>query len=198
MHWDSPNFSLLLHFKAIPYAPDRLDILRLGRVELDLLPDLLDVHRHRGDVPQRLHVPDLVKQLLLREHVVRVLRQERKKVKFLRREVLLLPIHVHPPGGLVDLESADLYDLILRHPAADEALVPGEVRLHTRHHLAGAERLRDVVVGAQAQAADLVDVVLLRGDHDDGRILGLADLFADLKSIHPLKHQIQDLSLIHI
>ena len=66
----------ILHLKPIPNPPDRLNILRLRRIELDLLADLFNMHRHGGDVTDGFHVPDLAEQLLLGEHVVGVLGQE--------------------------------------------------------------------------------------------------------------------------
>ena len=64
--------------------------------------------------------------------------------------------------------------------------------LHSGHHLAGAERLGDIIVGSQAQSSDLVNVVLLGGNHNNRRILHLSDLPADLEPIHPRQHQIQN------
>src|SRR5699024_1385875 len=49
-----------------------------------------------------------------------------------------------------------------------------------------------VVVRAKSQTSDLIDIVLLRGDHDDRRILLPTDLTADFKPVHSRKHQIED------
>src|SRR5699024_12050521 len=42
--------------------------------------------------------------------------------------------------------------------------------------------LGHIVVRAESQASDLVDIVLLGGNHDDRRVLLAADLTADLES----------------
>ena len=60
-------------FKPVSNAPYRLNILRLGRIKLDLLPDFLDMHRHRGDISDRLHIPDLIKQLFFCIYMVWIL-----------------------------------------------------------------------------------------------------------------------------
>jgi len=57
--------STSLYFEAIPHAPDCLNILRLRRIEFNLLANLLDVDRYGRDVTDRLHVPDLTEQLVL-------------------------------------------------------------------------------------------------------------------------------------
>ena len=64
--------------------------------------------------------------------------------------------------------------------------------LHPGHHLTWTKRFRHVIIGAQAQAADLVDIILFGGNHDDGRILDFPEPFADFKSIHARKHEVQD------
>ena len=64
--------------------------------------------------------------------------------------------------------------------------------LYTGHHLAGAEGLCDIIVGSQAQTADLVDVVLLGRHHNDWGVLIFPDPLADLKAVHAGQHQIQD------
>ena len=93
--------------------------------------------------------------------MIGMLRQESEQVKLLGGKVLFFPVDIDPPGCFVDLQAADLNDLIFRHPAPDQALIPGQMGLHPGHQLAGAEGLCDIIVSAQAQAADLVDVVLL-------------------------------------
>ena len=57
--------STSLYFEAIPHSPYCLNILRLRRIEFNLLANLLDVDRYGRDVTDRLHVPDLTEQLVL-------------------------------------------------------------------------------------------------------------------------------------
>ena len=64
--------------------------------------------------------------------------------------------------------------------------------LHPGHQLAGAEWLGHIVVRPKPKATDLVNVILLGRHHDNGRILFIPDLPADLESINPGKHKIQD------
>ena len=51
------------------------------------------------------------------------------------------------------------------------ALRAPQDRLHAEQELAHAERLHDVVVGAELEADDAIDLLALRGEHDD---LGVA------------------------
>ena len=71
-----PHSIPILNLKAVSHAPNRLDILRLRCIKLNLLTDFLDMYRYRCDIPNRFHIPDLIKQFLLGEYMVRILRQE--------------------------------------------------------------------------------------------------------------------------
>ena len=70
------------------------------------------------------------------------------------------------------------------------------MRLHAGHQLARGERLCDVVVRAEAQAPDLVDIVLLGRDHEDRRVPLRPDLPADLEAVRPGQHEVQDVEVI--
>ena len=70
----------LLYFKPISDTPDRLNILWLGSIELYLLADLLDMHRHCGDIADGIHIPDLTEQFFLGIYMVRILRMREAKV----------------------------------------------------------------------------------------------------------------------
>lgn len=50
--------NFLSNFKSVSNPPDRFNILRFCRIKLDLLPDLLNMHRNRSNISHRLHIPD--------------------------------------------------------------------------------------------------------------------------------------------
>ena len=128
--------------------------------------------------------------------MVRILRQEGEQVELLRRELRLFPVDPHAPRGLVDLDAADFDDVVLVDICADEAIISGQMRLHPRHQLTRRERLRDVIVCAQSQTANLVDVILLGRDHQDGGVEPLADLAADVEAVHSRQHQVEDEEIV--
>ena len=57
---------------------------------------------------------------------------------------------------------------------------------------AWVERLRHVVVGAQLEPDDRVDVVGPRGQHEDRGRPAPADLATHLEPVDPRQHQVQD------
>ena len=65
------------------------------------------------NVAYRFHIPDLTEQFRLGKYAVRILRKECKKIKFLGRKCLLLPIDPDSSRCLVDLDPTDLDNIIL-------------------------------------------------------------------------------------
>ena len=65
-------------------------------------------------------------------------------------------------------------------------------RLHAGDELARVERLRQVVVGADLEADDLVDVLVARGEHQDRHLGAAAQTAADLDPVDVGQHQVED------
>ena len=150
------------------------------------------MYRNCGNIADRLHIPDFRKQLILRKHAIRILRQESQQIKFLGGKLLFLSIDPHPTGSLINLNTADLNNIILRHIASDQPLIAGQMRFYTRHHLTWAKGLRNIIIRTKTQTADLIDIILLCRNQDHRRIFRFTDFTADLKSVHPRKHKIQN------
>ena len=113
-----------------------------------------------------------------------------EEVELLRREPDLLVADVHLALARVDREVAvlDLVGLALSPlggGAAEDALDPG-------HELARVERLRHVVVRADLEPDDLVDVLVPRGEHEDRDIRGLADATTELDAVAVREVEVED------
>ena len=148
--------------------------------------------RDRRDIADRFHVPDPAEQFFLAEYMVGILGQECQKIKFLGRKVLLNAVNIYSSGRLVNLQAADLHDIIGPGIGTDQALIAGHMGLYPGNQLTGAEGLGHVVVSAQAKAADLIDVILFGRHHQDRNIFGFPDLAAYFKAVNTGKHKIQD------
>ncbi len=68
---------------------------------------------------------------------------------------------------------------------------PAHRRLHPRAELAHGERLGDVVVGAELEAQNRVDLLRLRGEHDDRDRAARPQPAADLEAVHPGHHRVE-------
>jgi hypothetical protein len=73
----------------------------------------------------------------------------------------------------------------LGHPGAPQR------RLHARAELAHRERLGDVVVGAELEPEDLVDLLGLGREHDDRDRRAGPQAAAHLEAVHPGHHHVE-------
>ena len=139
----------------------------------------MDVHGTR--VAGERVAPDALEQLVAGQHEPAMVEQLPEEVELLRRELDLLLADVHLPPAGVDREVAVADDGALRQAALRRRAA--QDRLHAGDELARVERLRHVVVGADLEADDLVDVLVARREHEDGHVGGRADAPADLDAV---------------
>ena len=112
-----------------------------------------------------------------------------QQVELLRRKLDLLVADVHLTPACVDVQVAVLDRLVLALAALGRGAT--EDRADARNELARIERLRQVVVGADLESDDLVDVLVARGQHQDRHVGVLADALADLDPVDVGKHQVE-------
>ena len=114
-----------------------------------------------------------------------------EEVELLRRELDLLVTDVHLAAAGVDDGGRRGVS-----SALSRSLRSGEERRSTDFTRAtssrGIERLREVVVGADLEADDLVDVLVARGQHQDRDVGGLADPPADLDAVDVREVEVED------
>src|SRR5438309_782403 len=82
-----------------------------------------------------------------------------------------------------------------RNSAGSRLRLPGaapENGSHPGHGLAWVEGLREVVVGADLEARDLVEIVVARRQHQHGQRARLANPPADLDPVEVGEHQVQN------
>lgn len=110
-----------------------------------------------------------------------------EEVEFEGGEVDGLVAYGHGTPARDDAEVAEAHVVLLGHglEAAEDGADPGE-------ELAGFERFGKVVVGAKLQTEDTVRGVSLRGEHDDGNAVALADELEHFDSAEAGKHDIEN------
>src|SRR5262249_32644442 len=144
---------------------------------------------------QALVAPDLAQEALARDGAALLADEEREDLPLEVREADLLLLAVELEALEVDLALAELVAggrgrrrrlLVLLVGA-----LAAEVSAHARDELAHAEGLRDVVVGAELEAEDLVALVRARREEDhrgavSAAVLGLllAEAAEDLEPAH--------------
>lgn len=187
--------------EAVARPAHSLDVDGLCGVWLDLLPDVADVHHDGRVVADGVEAPDAREEALAAEDDAGMLREEGEELELEVRERDLAPALGHASARRVDDEIAahegrrDLRASLCRRAPAPRGLadarVAREARLDAGDELVGAERLDEVVVGAEAEAADLVDVLALRRRHEDGHFALRADLAADGEAVEPRQHEVE-------
>ena len=97
------------------------------------------------------------------------------------------PPTLRRPAGRVHADGADLERAVLRVRAAGAGRArlrsvarPPQHRPDPRGHLARAEGLDDVVVGAELEADDAVGLLAAGGEHDDRDLGALAERAGDV------------------
>ena len=78
------------------------------------------------------------------------------------------------------------------HIGTNQTVITLHMRLHTGNQLTWTERLGHIIICAKTKSTNLINVVLLCGNHDDRCIFLLTDLSANVETVHLRKHQIQN------
>ncbi len=187
---DAPRVIALGDFNAATTDPALLPLsAELTRALLDARPDALDVHIERLGVTEVVTPPHAVDELTAREHTPRVAHEHLKKLELLQRHVDDLAVHgdgvtVDVEGDAASLQHA-LIDLVIRlHDAAQHSA-------HPRQQLTRRVRLGDVVIRAELETDDDVDLGVLRSEHDDRHVRGGADLAAHLGPGNAREHEVE-------
>ena len=89
------------------------------------------------------------------------------------------------------MRSSSLLDRLLELLVGLRQRRAAQHRLHAAAELAHREGLSDVVVGAQLEAEHLVDLLGLRGEHDDRHRRARADLAADVEAVDLGHHHVE-------
>ena len=153
-----------------------------------LVAELLDRHERVGEQRQLLaqppHVdvdraraagvavaPDVGQQHVARQHAAAVQQEIFEQQELLRRQRHVAGRSTRRCGARGRRRSARRS--WSRPSGAVTAARAAQQRAHARHELVGAERLGEVVVGAELEADDALRLLGARGEHDDGDRGGL-------------------------
>src|SRR5687768_16968916 len=103
--------------------------------------------------------PDLLEELVPADDLARMSEEEREELEDLRLHRNLGAVPEHAVPGEVD---GDIPEVDRRRTRRAGRLAATKDRANARRQLAGAERLRHVVIGAELQPDHLVDLRITR------------------------------------
>ena len=147
---------------------------------------------NRSNVSHGFHIPDFSEKFFFGKYSVRILCKECEQIILLGCKGCLFSVYPYTTCSLVDLDSSDLYNIILLHVGTDQTIVSVHMCLNSGYQFTRAERLCHVIICSKSQTSDLVDVIFLCRHHDDRNVFLLAHLSADIETVHFRKHQIQN------
>src|SRR3954451_1260937 len=181
---------LLLVAEAVADAAHREDVLRLLGVRLELLAQVADVDVDGARVAIGRVAPHAREEHGAREHAARARGERAQDLELHERGRHGRAMQGHRALGGVDAQVAHLERAVAvvagpRHPGAPQR------GLDPRAELAHGERLGDVVVGAQLEPDHLVDLLRLRGQHDDRHARASAQPPAHLEPVDVGEHEVE-------
>ena len=177
--------------EAVAHAAHGEQVLGVLRVALELLAQVADVHVDRAGVAVGAVAPDAREEHVARPHAPGAGRQGDEDLELDVGRLHRRAAHLDGALGGVDAQLVDLERLL-----AGARLAPGHARapqrrLHPRAELAQREGLGDVVVGAQLEAEDLVDLLGLGREHDDRHRGARAHAPAHLEAVQAREHDVE-------
>src|SRR3954447_612860 len=141
-------------------APHRHD----GAIVPELASKLTDVDVHGPRVTYEGVSPDALQQLLACQHHAAMVEQLPQELELLRCQLDVLLSDGDLAAVGVDRDAAVLLAALRARRRGGRA---AEMRADASHQLTRVERLGHVVVGADLETHDLVDVVVTGGEHQD-------------------------------
>src|SRR6476661_2768966 len=186
-----PGSLFVLVAEAIADAAHREQVLGGARVPLELLPKVANVDIDGARVPVGGVSPDLLEEHLARLDPARRTGKRGEDLELDVGEVGALAAHGDDAALEVDLETTRGDRLLTAGPAADH-LGAAERGPDAAAELTDRERLGDVVVGAHLQAEHLVDLIVLRREHDDRHLAPAPHPAADLDAVELRQHDVQN------
>ena len=146
---------------------------------------------HGADVRTVLVCPDGVEQVFPGKDPVGIAHQVLDDVELLGGQVGKLVAPIGVPGIQIQTDGA-AQQLVLRgFPCRGDAAAAAEHGADAGLELEDVEGLGQVIVRALVKTQELVHIVRLGGQQDDGHIGELPDLGAGLQTVQPGHHHIQ-------
>ena len=147
------------------------------------------MHIHRAALAAVVRAPDLLHQLVAREHDAGLGQKELQQFKFLEGQGDLFSVGCDGVAVQIDHKAAGLEQML--HPLR---LFAAQHRLDAGHQLHHAEGLDQIVVRAEVEAVYLIILRALGRGHDYGdraQALGRLHAAQQLYAVHTGQHYVQ-------
>jgi hypothetical protein len=156
---------------------------------VELEPEVADRHPQEVDVRVVAGAPDCRQHLSMGDELAGMLDEVGEQSELRRRQPELLAAE---PGTVIVEVDDEVAVLDPPRPLGRRGRRSPQRGLDPGHELRQAERLRDVVVRAELQAADLVGLGAARGHHEDRDPAELADPLDHLPAVEAGQGHVED------
>src|SRR5699024_10041458 len=162
---------------------------RLRGIDLDLRPQTFDMDVEGLRIADIVLAPDAVDELSAGHHSPGVAHEDLEQLELLERHAQLLTADGHDIALDVDAHSPRLeHGLVVESLGLDIAT---QHRTHTSQELTRGVGLRHIVIGAEFESHDLVDLRVLGREHDDRHIRLRTQLTAHLGAGDAGQHEVE-------
>ncbi len=175
-------------------APHGLDERRLGGIRFDQLAQARNLHVDRAVERTEFAAACELHQLVAGKRRARVLHEHLEQREFAGSERQRFAVFRQAARAEIERELAEVHDLLLarRRTGRLGGGGPAQHGLYARDKLARIEWLRQIVVGADFEADDAVDVVAFGRQHDDRHFVAEpAQAPADRQAVFAGHHEIE-------
>src|SRR5262249_13392224 len=170
---------------------DSEEVLRLSGFSLELLAKVADVDVDSARLPICRVSPERTEQHLSRKDAARLRSEGPEQLELDVSQLHRLSVELDGPFGGIDPQIArfDYLPVALKAIAGERRAA--QQRADTAPELTNREGLGDVVVRAQLEAENLVELFTASGQHDDRHVAAGAEAAADLETVDLRQHQVE-------
>jgi hypothetical protein len=173
----------------VAHAPHRFQQNRRLGVSFNFTAEIAHVRINGAIECVGIAPSDAFQQLVAAEYPARVARQHRQQIEFAARQIDPAAPQQNGPVLRIDGERTGGKGGRRRRgwPA-----IASEHGFDSRLELPQAERLRQIIVGAEFQSEDAIGLLTARGDHDDRDVELLMQPPAERQAILSRQHDVQN------
>ena len=153
---------------------------------------MADVYRHSVVRSDGIFVPNTLIDLVNGEDTALVFNQKQQNTVLNGSQLHRLPVHSHLPGVIVDHKSPHLVQGLALRVQTAKGSVPAQIGLHPGGQFQGVKGFGDIVIRPNVQPQNLVRVLGLGGENNDGDTAALPNLKGCPDTVQFRHHNVHD------
>src|ERR1700722_12807560 len=191
--FESPRLRFRRHHKDIANTANGAYPIAAVQSAAQLLTQIADVHVDAAILRHGVAAQNLLDNFLALQHFDRTLHKKCEQIEFHGGKVHVAMAPAHGSGAFIEFNIAQNDPLrTTGNDFADGGGAAAQHGLNTRGKFAGIERFSQVIVGADFETQDAIDILIAGSEHDDGHGGLGADLTQGFKTANTREHHVED------